>query len=42
MKPRDVKNDSSAEYNEESNKKDPKFKVGVQVIISKYKNIFAK
>ena len=30
-----------AEYNEESNKKDPKFKIGDHVRISKYKNIFA-
>ena len=30
------------EYNEESNKKYPKFKVGDHVRISKYKNIFAK
>ena len=42
MKPIDVKNYSFAEYNEESNEKDPKFKVGNRVIISKYKNIFAK
>ena len=42
MKPIDVKSDSFAEYNEESNEKDPKFKVGDQVRISKYKNIFAK
>ena len=42
MKPIDVKNDSFAEYNEESNKKDPKFKIGNHVRISKYKNIFAK
>ena len=28
--------------NEESNKKDPKFKIGDHVRISKYKNIFAK
>ena len=42
MKPIDIKNDSFAEYNEESNKKDPKFKVGDHVRISKYKNIFAK
>ena len=40
--PIDVKNDSFAECNEESNKKDPKFKVGDHVRISKYKNIFAK
>ena len=42
MKPIDVKNDSFAEYNEESNEKDPKFKVGDHVRISKYKNTFAK
>ena len=42
MKPTDVKSDSFAEYNEESNEKDPKFKVGDYVGISKYKNIFAK
>ena len=42
MKPIDVTDDSFAEYNEESNKKDPKFKVGDHVRISKYKNIFAK
>ena len=41
-KPIDVKDDSFAEYNEESNKEDPKFKVGDHVRISKYKNIFAK
>ena len=39
--------DSYAEYNEpsmdlRSNKKNPKFKVGDNVRISKYKNIFAK
>ena len=42
MKPIDVKNDSFAEHNEESNEKDPKFKVRDHVWISKYKNIFAK
>ena len=42
MKPKDVKDDSFAEYFEESNKKDPKFKVGDNVRISKYKNIFTK
>ena len=29
-----------AEYNEESNEKDPKFKVGDHVRISKFKNVF--
>ena len=42
MKPIDVTSNSYAEYNENSNKKDPKFKVGDRVRISKYKNIFAK
>ena len=42
MKTIDVKDDSFAEYNGESNEKDPKFKVGDHVRISKYKNIFAK
>ena len=30
------------EYNENSNEKDPKYKVGDRARISKYKNIFAK
>ena len=42
MKPIDVKPDSYVEYNADSNEKDPKFKVGDHVRISKYKNIFAK
>ena len=42
MKPIDVKSDSYAEYIEESNEKDPKFKLDDHVRISKYKNIFAK
>ena len=42
MKPTDVKSNSFAEYNEESNEKDPKFKVGDHVRISKYKNNFAE
>ena len=41
-KPIDLTGDSYVEYNENSNKKDPKFKVGDNVRISKYKNIFAK
>ena len=41
-KPIDVTDDSFAKYNEESNKKDPKFKVGDHVRITKYKNIFPK
>ena len=42
MKPVGVKNDFFAEYNEKSNEKDPKFKAGDHVRISKYKHIFAK
>ena len=42
MKPIDVTSDSYAEYNENSNKKYPKFKVSDHVRISKYKSIFAK
>ena len=42
MKPIDVGDDSFAEYSEESNEKDPKFKVGDHVMISKSKNVFAK
>ena len=42
MKPVDVKNDSFAKYNQESNEKDPKFKVADHVRISKYKNILGK
>ena len=42
MKPIDVTDDSYAEYNKDFNKKDPKFKVGGNVRISKYKNILAK
>ena len=42
MKPKDVTDDSFVEYSEETNKKSPKFKVGDNVRILKYKNIFAK
>ena len=42
IKPIDVTDDSHAEYNEDFNKKDPKFKVGDHVRISKYKNTFAE
>ena len=42
MKPIDVTGDSYVEYNEDFNKKGPKFKVNDHVRISKYKNIFAK
>ena len=42
VKVTDVRDDSFTEYNEESNKKNPKFKIGDHVRISKYKNIFSK
>ena len=42
MKPIDVTTDSYAECNEDSNKRNPRFKVGDHVRISKCKNIFAK
>ena len=42
MRPIDVTPDSYAEFNENSNEKDPKFKVGDHVRVSKYKNIFTK
>ena len=42
MKRIKVTSDSYADYNEDSNKKDPNFKVDDRVRISKYKNIFAK
>ena len=42
VKPIDVGDDSFAQYNEEFNEKNPKFKIADHVRISKYKNIFAK
>ena len=43
MKPIDVKDNTYINTNKEiNNNKDPKFKVGDHVRISKYKNIFAK
>ena len=42
IKPIDVTSDSYAEYNKDSNEKDPKFNNGDHVRVSKYKNIFAK
>ena len=42
MKPIDVKDNTYINTNKETNDKDPKFKVGDRVRISKYKNIFAK
>ena len=42
MKPVDVKDNTYIDFKREVNDKDPKFKVGDNVTISKYKNIFAK
>ena len=42
MKPDDVKDNTYINADKEINNKDPKFKVGDHVRISKYKNIFAK
>ena len=42
IKPIEGTSDSYAEYNKTFNKKDPKFKVGDNFRISKYKNIFDK
>ena len=41
MKPIDVKDNTYINTDKETNDKDPKFKVGDRVRISKYKNIFA-
>ena len=42
MKPIDVKDNKFINICKEVNDKDPKFKIGDHVRISKYKNIFAK
>ena len=42
MKPVDVKDNTYINFKKEVNDKDPKFKIGDHVRISKYKNIFAK
>ena len=42
MKPVDVKDNTYIAFENKVNDKDPKFKVGDCVRISKYKNIFAK
>ena len=42
MTPVDVKNNTYIDSSKEVNDKDPKFKVGNYVRVSKYKNIFAK
>ena len=41
MKPVDVKDNTSIDFEKEVNDKNPKFKAGDHVRISKYKNIFA-
>ena len=42
MKPVDVKDNTYIDFKKEVNDKDPKFKVGDPIRISKYKNIFPK
>ena len=42
MKPADVKDNTYFDFKKEVKDRDPKFKVGDYVRISKYKNIFAK
>ena len=42
IKPVDVKDNTYIDFKKEVNDKNPKFKVGAHVRISKYKNIFAK
>ena len=42
MKPVDVKGNAYIDFKKEVNDKDPTFKVGDHIRISKYKNIFAK
>ena len=42
MKPVDIKDDTYIDFKKEVNDKDPKFKVGDHVRISKYKKFFTK
>ena len=42
MKPVDVKDNTYIDFKKEVNDKDPKFKIGDHIRISKYTNIFAK
>ena len=42
MKPTDDKKSTCIYFEDKSNDKDPKFKIGSRVRISKYKSIFAK
>ena len=42
MKPVDIEDNTYIDFKEEVHNKDPKFKVGDYVRISKYKNIFSE
>ena len=42
MKPVDVKDNTYIDFGKKVNDKDPKFKIGDHLRISKYKNVFAK
>ena len=42
MKPVDVKSSTYIDFDKKNSTKNPKFKIGYHVKISKYKNIFAK
>ena len=42
MKPAEVKDNTYIDFKKEVNDKDPKFKVGDHIRISRYKNILAK
>ena len=42
MKPVDVNSTTYIDFNKENNEEDPKFEAGDCVVVSKYKNIFAK
>ena len=42
MKPVDIKNNTYIDFKKEVHDKDPKFKLGDHLTISKYKNIFTK
>ena len=42
MKPVDVKSNTHIDFSKEINNKNPKFKIGDIVRISKYENVFAK
>ena len=42
MEPADVESSTYIDFDKENNKEDPKFKVGIHVKISRYKNIFTR